>query len=160
MTTTNTNTTNTNTTNIISLRDIIFTNTLCTQLIELYNNFGENDQLNYENCKTILKNILTNNNHNIFLYIDSSHNILGALTLLVEQKFIHNGKCAAHVEDFVVKQEFRGQNIGKDLINHATNYAKDHNCYKIILDTNSKLENYYNSYGFINKGTYMGLYFK
>ena len=159
MTTTNTNTTNTNTTNIISLRDIIFTNTLCTQLIELYNNFGENDQLNYENCKTILKNILTNNNHNIFLYIDSSNNILGALTLLIEQKFIHNGKCAAHVEDFVVKQEFRGQNIGKDLINHATNYAKDHNCYKIILDTNSKLENYYNSYGFINKGTYMGLYF-
>ena len=152
-------TTNTNTTNIISLRDIIFTNTLCTQLIELYNNFGENDQLNYENCKTILKNILTNNNHNIFLYCDSSNNILGTLTLLVEQKFIHNGKCAAHIEDFVVKQEFRGQNIGKDLINHATNYAKDHNCYKIILDTNSKLENYYNSYGFINKGTYMGLYF-
>ena len=152
-------TTNTNTTNIISLRDIIFTNTLCTQLIELYNNFGENDQLNYENCKTILKNILTNNNHNIFLYCDSSNNILGTLTLLVEQKFIHNGKCAAHIEDFVVKQEFRGQNIGKDLINHATNYAKDHNCYKIILDTNSKLENYYNSYGFINKGPYMGLYF-
>ena len=152
-------TTNTNTTNIISLRDIIFTNTLCTQLIELYNNFGENDQLNYENCKTIIKNILTNNNHNIFLYCDSSNNILGTLTLLVEQKFIHNGKCAAHIEDFVVKQEFRGQNIGKDLINHATNYAKDHNCYKIILDTNSKLENYYNSYGFINKGTYMGLYF-
>lgn len=149
----------TTTTNIISIKNIIFTNTLCDQLIELYNNFGENNELNYENCKTILKNILTNNNHNIFLYIDSSHNILGALTLLIEQKFIHNGKCAAHIEDFVVKQEFRGQNIGKDLIHHAINYAKDHNCYKIILDTNSKLENYYASYGFVNKGTTMGHYF-
>ena len=147
------------TTNIISLENIIFTATLCDQLIELYNNFGENNELNYENCKIILKNILTNNNHNIFLYIDSSNNILGALTLLVEQKFIHNGKCAAHIEDFVVKQEFRGQNIGKDLIHHAINYAKEHNCYKIILDTNSKLEKYYASYGFINKGTTMGLYF-
>ena len=149
----------TNTTNIIILKNIIFTATLCDQLIELYNNFGENNELNYENCKIILENILTNNNHNIFLYIDSSNNILGALTLLVEQKFIHNGKCAAHIEDFVVKQEFRGQNIGKDLIHHAINYAKDHNCYKIILDTNSKLEKYYTSYGFINKGTTMGLYF-
>ena len=147
------------TTNIISIKNIIFTTTLCNQLIELYNNFGENNELNYENCKIILKNILTNNNHNIFLYIDSSNNILGALTLLVEQKFIHNGKCAAHIEDFVVKQEFRGQNIGKDLIHYALRYAKDHNCYKIILDTNSKLENYYASYGFVNKGTYMGHYF-
>ena len=77
----------------------------------------------------------------------------------MEQKFIHNGKCAAHIEDFVVKQEFRGQNIGKDLIHHAINYAKDHNCYKIILNTNSKLEKYYASYGFVNKGTTMGLYF-
>ena len=147
------------TTNIISIRDIIFTNTLCDQLIELYNNFGENDELNYENCKTVLKNILENNNHNIFLYIDSSNNILGALTLIVEQKFIHNGKCAAHIEDFVVKQEVRGQHIGKDLMHYAKHYAKDHNCYKIILDTNSKLENYYNSYGFVNKGTTMALFF-
>ena len=146
-------------TNIISIKNIIFTATLCHQLIDLYNNFGENDELNYENCKIILKNIVANNNHNIFLYIDSSNNILGALTLLVEQKFIHNGKCAAHIEDFVVKQEFRGQNIGKDLIHYAIHYAKEHNCYKIILDTNSKLENYYASYGFVNKGTTMGLYF-
>ena len=29
----------TNTTNIISIKDIIFTNELCTQLINLYNNF-------------------------------------------------------------------------------------------------------------------------
>ena len=115
------------TTNIIILKNIIFTATLCDQLIELYNNFGENNELNYENCKIILENILTNNNHNIFLYIDSSNNILGALTLLVEQKFLHNGKCAAHIEDFVVKQEFRVQNIGKDLKHHAINNAKDNN---------------------------------
>ena len=149
----------TNATNIISIKNIIFTNTLCDQLIELYNNFGENNELNYENCKTILKNILENNNHNIFLYCDSSNNILGALTLLVEQKFIHNGKCAAHIEDFVVKQEVRAQNIGKDLIHYTIQYAKEHNCYKIILDTNSKLESYYNKYGFVNKGLYMSYYF-
>ena len=114
----------TTTTNIISIKDIIFTNDLCTQLINLYNNFGENDALNYENCKTILKNIVTNNNHYIFLYIDDTNNILGALTLLIEQKFIHNGKCVAHIEDFVVKKEFRAQNIGKDLINYAITYAQ------------------------------------
>ena len=39
------------------------------------------------------------------------------------------------------------------------NYAKQNNCYKIILDTNNKLVNYYSNYGFINKGIYMGYSF-
>jgi len=145
--------------NIISIRNIIITSKTCDQLIELYNYFGENKELNYKIFNDILKNILQNNNHNIFLYIDDSNNILGALTLLTEQKFIHNGKCVAHIEDFVVKQEYRSQNIGKDLMNYAINYAKQNNCYKIILDTDTKLVNYYRNYGFVNKGIYMGYYF-
>ena len=147
------------TTNIISIKNIIITSKKCLQLIELYNYFGENKELNCENFNEILKNILQNNNHNIFLYLDNSDNILGALTLLIEQKFIHNGKCVAHIEDFVVKQEFRSQNIGKDLMNYAISYAKQNNCYKVILDTDSKLVNYYRNYGFVNKGIYMGCYF-
>ena len=147
------------TTNIISIKNIIITSKKCLQLIELYNYFGENKELNCENFNEILKNILQNNNHNIFLYLDNSDNILGAITLLIEQKFIHNGKCVAHIEDFVVKQEFRSQNIGKDLMNYAINYAKQNNCYKVILDTDSKLVNYYRNYGFVNKGIYMGCYF-
>ena len=147
------------TTNIKSIKNIIITSKKCLQLIELYNYFGENKELNCENFNEILKNILQNNNHNIFLYLDNSDNILGALTLLIEQKFIHNGKCVAHIEDFVVKKEFRSQNIGKDLMNYAINYAKQNNCYKVILDTDSKLVNYYRNYGFVNKGIYMGYYF-
>ena len=147
------------TTNIKSIKNIIITSKKCLQLIELYNYFGENKELNCENFNEILKNILQNNNHNIFLYLDNSDNILGALTLLIEQKFIHNGKCVAHIEDFVVKQEYRSQNIGKDLMDYAINYAKQNNCYKIILDTDSKLVNYYSNYGFVNKGIYMGYYF-
>ena len=147
------------TNNIKSIKNIIITSKKCLQLIELYNYFGENKELNCENFNEILKNILQNNNHNIFLYLDNSDNILGALTLLIEQKFIHNGKCVAHIEDFVVKKEFRSQNIGKDLMNYAINYAKQNNCYKVILDTDSKLVNYYRNYGFVNKGIYMGCYF-
>ena len=147
------------TTNIKSIKNIIITSKKCLQLIELYNYFGENKELNCENFNEILKNILQNNNHNIFLYLDNSDNILGALTLLIEQKFIHNGKCVAHIEDFVVKKEFRSQNIGKDLMNYAIDYAKQNNCYKVILDTDSKLVNYYRNYGFVNKGIYMGCYF-
>jgi glucosamine-phosphate N-acetyltransferase len=145
--------------NIISIRNIIITSKTCDQLIELYNYFEENKELNYENFNDILKKILQNNNHNIFLYIDDINNILGAITLLTEQKFIHNGKCVAHIEDFVVKKEYRSQNIGKDLMNYAINYAKQNNCYKIILDTDTKLVNYYSNYGFVNKGVYMGYYF-
>ena len=36
---------------------------------------------------------------------------------------------------------------------------KENNCYKVILDCDERLVNYYGKYGFINKGKYMGLYF-
>ena len=55
--------------NIISIRNIIICNKKCDQLIQLYNYFGENEELNYETFNNILNNILQNNNHNIFLYL-------------------------------------------------------------------------------------------
>ena len=46
---------------LIQFKNHLFTgDTLYKKKLGLGNNFGENNELNYENCKTILKNILTN----------------------------------------------------------------------------------------------------
>lgn len=146
---------------ILSIKNIQFSLEKYNELIKLYSDFGELDKeiLNFEKYNEIIEKIKDNINHDIFLYFDNSYNILGSITLLIEQKIIHNGGCILHIEDFVVNKIYRGKGIGNILIKYGIDYAKKNNCYKIILDCNDKLEKYYQSYGFIKKGTYMGLYF-
>ena len=40
-------------------------------------------------------------NHQIYLYI-KDNKIIGMITLLKEQKLIHNGACVAHIEDLLL----------------------------------------------------------
>ena len=144
---------------IINIKLINLTYSIYEQLLELYSVFDIIDKtiLTYERLREIIASYSPN--HNVFVYMKNDNTILGVLTLLLEQKLIHNAKCVGHIEDFVVKKEYRSSNIGKELIGYAINFSKENNCYKIILDCNTGLESYYKSYGFINKGLYMGYYF-
>ena len=95
----------------------------------------------------------------IFVEIDEKNKIKGAITILLEQKIIHNGGYVCHIEDLVVDKEYRGQNIGKKLVQYAIQHAKDHNCYKTILNCDVDLEPFYGSLGFEAKNLQMSLYF-
>ena len=77
--------------------------------------------------------------------------IVGAITLIIEQKLIHNGKCCGHIEDFVVLEEYRSQGIGSLLIDYVINISKQNNCYKCILDCNENLESYYKKKDLLKK---------
>ena len=41
------------------------------------------------------------------------NNLIGAITLVIEQKFIHNCSIYTRIEDVIVDNNFRGNNIGK-----------------------------------------------
>ena len=56
-----------------------------------------------------------NDNHNIFVYLEDNK-IVGIITLLIEQKLIHNGACVAHIEDLVVDKNYLNRGIAKKLI--------------------------------------------
>ena len=62
----------------------------------------------YEYAINILKKILENDNHIIHV-AELDGKIVGSATLLIEQKFIHNGGLVGHIEDVVVKKGFEGQ---------------------------------------------------
>ena len=53
-------------------------------------------------AKEILKKIKQNPNHIIYVAIDDKK-IIGSTTLLIEQKFIHDGGLVGHIEDVVVR---------------------------------------------------------
>ncbi len=73
---------------------------------------------------------------------------VGTASLLVEQKFIHEGGLVGHIEDVATRQGYEGQGIGKHLVTHAVQEAWKQGCYKVILDCNEENQPFYERCGF------------
>jgi len=98
-------------------------------------------------AKEILKKIKQNQNHIIHVAVDDNK-IVGSTTLLVEQKFIHNGGLVGHIEDVVVRKDYEGKGIGIKLVMSMLERAKEKNCYKTILDCKDDVKQFYERIGF------------
>jgi len=98
-------------------------------------------------AKEILKKIKQNQNHIIYVAIDDKK-IVGSTTLLIEQKFIHNGGLVGHIEDVVVRKDYEGKGIGIKLVTSLLERAKEKNCYKTILDCKDDVKQFYERIGF------------
>ncbi|MEM3143689.1 MAG: GNAT family N-acetyltransferase [Candidatus Nitrosotenuis sp.] len=98
-------------------------------------------------ANTILKKIMSNPAHVIFV-AEMNGIIVGATTLLVEQKFIHKGGKVGHIEDVAVSKKFQGRGIGEMIIKAALKHAKKMGCYKTILDCNEDVIGFYEKMGF------------
>jgi len=98
-------------------------------------------------AKEILKKIKQTPNHIIHVAIDDSK-IVGSTTLLVEQKFIHDGGLVGHIEDVVVRKDYEGKGIGIKLVMSMLERAKEKNCYKTILDCKDDVKQFYERIGF------------
>ncbi len=74
--------------------------------------------------------------------------VVGATTLLIETKFIHNGGKVGHIEDVVVNNEYQKKGIGEKMITYLLRYAKEQGCYKTILDCADDVKPFYEKLGF------------
>ena len=110
--------------------------------------------LDKEVAKDILKKIISNPDHIIHVAEDNGK-IVGSTTLLIEQKFIHNGGCVGHIEDVVVSKEFEGRGIGFKLVTSLLEIADTRNCYKTILDCKNELIPFYEKIGFKQESNQM-----
>ena len=103
--------------------------------------------INKNKAKEILKKIKQNPNHIIYVAIDDKK-IIGSTTLLIEQKFIHDGGLVGHIEDVVVRKDYEGKGIGIKLVTSMLERAKEKNCYKTILDCKDDVKQFYERIGF------------
>lgn len=74
--------------------------------------------------------------------------VVGATTLLIEQKFIHNGGLVGHIEDVVVDKNHQGQKIGEKIMKFVLEIANNRGCYKTILDCQDGVKPFYEKLGF------------
>ena len=103
--------------------------------------------LDKNKANEILKKIKQNPNHIIYVAINNKK-IVGSTTLLIEQKFIHDGGLVGHIEDVVVRKDYEGKGIGIKLVTSMLERAKEKNCYKTILDCNDDVKQFYERIGF------------
>ena len=122
--------------------------------LESLDNLRQTSNLEQNSVKNILKKILENENHIIHV-AELNGKIVGSTTLLIEQKFIHEGGFVGHIEDVVVNKEFEGQGIGMKLVLSLLDVAKEKKCYKTILNCEDKLLPFYEKIGFKQKSTEM-----
>ena len=115
--------------------------------LEVLDNLRKASNLDSSKAKEILKKIIQDPNHIIHVAIDGDK-VVGATTLFIEQKFIHQGGLVGHIEDVVVRKECEGTGIGIKLVLSLLEYAKGKKCYKTILDCNDNIKPFYEKIGF------------
>jgi len=91
--------------------------------------------------------------------INENFEIIASGTIIIEPKIIRGGKNVGHIEDIVVSKKKRGLGICQDILNKLKLFAKNNNCYKVILDCNDNLKDVYLKNGLELKGIQMVEYF-
>ena len=122
--------------------------------LESLDNLKQASNLEHNSAKSILEGILENENHIVHV-AELDGKIVGSTTLLIEQKFIHEGGFVGHIEDVVVKKEFEGQGIGMKLVLSLLDVANEKKCYKTILNCEDTLIPFYEKIGFKQKSNEM-----
>ena len=98
-------------------------------------------------AKEVFKKIDSNPDH-IIAVAEFEGEIVGATTLLIEQKFIHEGGLVGHIEDVAVNEKFQGKKIGEKIMKYLLELAKNRGCYKTILDCTDDVKGFYEKLGF------------
>jgi glucosamine-phosphate N-acetyltransferase len=101
-----------------------------------------------DRAEKILSEIKSYPFYNIFVAVKEDNQLIGSITILIEQKFIHNGGKVGHIEDVVTRKEYEGMGIGKALVLKALDFAKENRCYKVILDCSKSNVEFYKKIGF------------
>lgn len=96
-------------------------------------------------------------NNNYMFVIENEGVIIGSATLHIQKKFIRNGGLAGIIEDVVVRDEFRGNNLGSKLIQKLIDKGKELGCYKIILSCFPERVAFYERNGFFKESILMRL---
>ena len=105
------------------------------------------DVYDKEFSQKIFEKIRKSDNIKIFVAIKNT-DIVGSITAIIEQKFIHNGGRICHIEDVVTRKGFEKLGIGSILVEKVLELAIQEKCYKVILNCSEYNSMFYEKLGF------------
>jgi glucosamine-phosphate N-acetyltransferase len=102
-------------------------------------------------------NLIKNCNHYIYV-IEYKNKIIGSATLIIQPKFHNNFKNAGLIEEVIIDEKFRGQGLGKKIIEFVISEARNKLCYKLVLNSEEKNKDFYTKLGFVDYGIEFKMY--
>ncbi len=85
--------------------------------------------------------------------------LVATISLHLERKFYRDGRYVGHIEDLIVLPEYQQHQLGKSLMQFAIDKAEAMNCYKIILDCDERLQEFYSKSDLKYSNIQMAKYF-
>ena len=86
---------------------------------------------------------------NTYIFVaENDDEVIGSLSLYIQNKFIHNGSCVGSIEEVVIREKFHGKNIGSLLVDQAVKKCEELGCYKVILYCYDNVISFYKRNGF------------
>lgn len=120
-------------------------------LMDLYKHLHPVDEnVSFEVLSVAWENILRNDQLHYFV-IESHGKFLATCNLSIIPNLTRGARSIGLIENVVTHSHHRGQGLGKMVLHHAIQLAKDANCYKLMLLSNiSRTEShgFYKSLGF------------
>lgn len=105
--------------------------------------------------ETELTNMLSDKSRPIFVSVDENDNVLG-YCFCIFQQHIENSVLTdiktLYIDDLCVDENLRGKHIGKELFEHAKEFAKENGCYNLTLNVwscNPSALRFYESQGLV-----------
>ena len=115
----------------------------------------DSKDITFENFTNYINTL--HNKHMIYV-IEKDTRIISTITIIIEDKIIHTMGRVMHIEDVIIDKSYRGQGLGKILLQYANSIAEKEKCYKIILNCNEENTNFYEKCDFIKKNIQMAKY--
>jgi GNAT superfamily N-acetyltransferase len=122
-----------------------------SSLLELYKQLNSLNEImiNESTVKNIWNEI---KKYNIKYYVARENGkIIGSCYICVIPNLTRGGKSIGFIENVITDKEYRRKGIGRHIIEKAVEYAKEQNCYKVLLQSGNKrtdAHNFYKSVGF------------
>jgi len=126
--------------------------------LETLSNLAEVGNLSQEKVEEVLE-IINAQGSRVFIAVNDEGQIMGSLTLMLEQKFLREGRLAGHIEDLVTRKGYEGMGIASALMKKAIEIARESGCYKLILDCHDELISFYKKFDFEENDSCMKMYF-
>ena len=125
-------------------------------LIKLYEQLdGKNGDFNVEDARTIWKNEIEGNpNIKYFGAVEDSakeQNVVSTCYAVIIPNLTRLGGAICFVENVVTDKNFRKQGLGKKVMGKAIEFAREKNCYKVILESGAwrtEAHQFYRNLGF------------
>lgn len=114
---------------------------------ETLKNLRDVEDLPVERAVEILADINSQGSH-IYVACLETGEIIGATTLMIEQKFIRAGGKVGHIEDVATREGYEGKGIGSAVMKKAIEKAVEEGCYKVILDCAEHNVRFYEKFDF------------